>query len=707
MAIETIKTTFKLRRAPQTEWERKNPILAEGEPGWATDVKILKIGDGTTPWNKLKSITGITITDTDGIIFNSTNTANAEAVAFGIETKALGTASIAAGIKKDASDAPEVDSQEWDDKYWRYNEAYGTASIAAGMGAVAYSRASKSLGYRTQTGKPLNEEQRGSRDEADDYGYAEENIGQAAVAIGSDTKALENNSFAGGHLSVANGKMSFAFGSNNTTASGESAMACGNKARAIGDNSVAIGWQPQATQNLAIAIGKETIANQQDQIVLGRYNDANSNPDATFIIGNGTGLAGDGDNTRRNTLIINKDNSVSINTPKMSIGQNAFASGTNSFALGGIDHDGNGNGVKASGYSSIAMGANCVASNYYATALGRGSQSSGVSSVAMGSGSVASGSSAVALGSSTASNYGAFAAGISCEAQNMYSVAMGQSTTATGEASFAMGNSTRAGNHFATAMGYLSQANGYGSIAAGTGVRAIISNSAAFGKYNDYESNNSNTALLTVGNGTSSTNRGDAFIIDTTGNAKAAGTHTSMGADYAEMFEWSDGNPEAEDRIGYAVALEGEQIRLAQPGDDILGIISGTAAVLGDTAAMYWKDKYITDSFGRIIYDMVEEFDEVENPDTHEITKVSLGFFKHPRLNPDYNANEAYIPREQRQEWSKVGMIGKLYARDDGTCVVGGYATIGINGVLTYSMERTNIKVMKRTDDNIVYVLKI
>lgn len=53
-----ISTTFKLRRGQSSLWESKNPVLAEGEPGFALDTKVLKIGDGTTAWNDLNAISG-------------------------------------------------------------------------------------------------------------------------------------------------------------------------------------------------------------------------------------------------------------------------------------------------------------------------------------------------------------------------------------------------------------------------------------------------------------------------------------------------------------------------------------------------------------------------------------------------------------------------------------------------------------------------
>lgn len=64
---EIIKTTFQLRRGYEAVWERNNPILASGEPGFVIDRNKLKIGDGITPWNDLDYIGG----QEDGGVFNA------------------------------------------------------------------------------------------------------------------------------------------------------------------------------------------------------------------------------------------------------------------------------------------------------------------------------------------------------------------------------------------------------------------------------------------------------------------------------------------------------------------------------------------------------------------------------------------------------------------------------------------------------------
>ena len=49
-------TQIKLRRDTAANWALEDPTLAQGEPGYDTTNKILKIGDGTTIWSLLPSI---------------------------------------------------------------------------------------------------------------------------------------------------------------------------------------------------------------------------------------------------------------------------------------------------------------------------------------------------------------------------------------------------------------------------------------------------------------------------------------------------------------------------------------------------------------------------------------------------------------------------------------------------------------------------
>ena len=55
---EVLRTTFQLRRGNEAVWKKNNPILAQGEPGFAIDKNAIKIGDAVTAWNDLEYIGG-------------------------------------------------------------------------------------------------------------------------------------------------------------------------------------------------------------------------------------------------------------------------------------------------------------------------------------------------------------------------------------------------------------------------------------------------------------------------------------------------------------------------------------------------------------------------------------------------------------------------------------------------------------------------
>ena len=207
-----------------------------------------------------------------------------------------------------------------------------------------------------------------------------------------------------------------------------------------------------------------------------------------------------------------------------------------------------------------------------------------------------------------------------------------------------------------------------------------------------------------IGNGTEEWDdvRSNALTVDPTGNLAIAGTMSSAGADYAEFFEWKDGNPEAEDRVGYIVALDGNKLILANEGDYILGVVSGTATVLGDNPEWNWAKRWITDDFGRIQYEdkVIHHEAEERNGETIPAWDETI---KAPVVNPDYNPDQKYTKRADRPEWSAVGMMGKLYVRDDGTCQVNGYVK-PINGVATASTSGT-MRVIERVSDNVIRVV--
>lgn len=65
MATQILRTQFQLKRGLAEAWERNNPILAPGEPGWTLDTYVLKVGDGKTDWKNLEPISGVDISEAD------------------------------------------------------------------------------------------------------------------------------------------------------------------------------------------------------------------------------------------------------------------------------------------------------------------------------------------------------------------------------------------------------------------------------------------------------------------------------------------------------------------------------------------------------------------------------------------------------------------------------------------------------------------
>lgn len=185
-----------------------------------------------------------------------------------------------------------------------------------------------------------------------------------------------------------------------------------------------------------------------------------------------------------------------------------------------------------------------------------------------------------------------------------------------------------------------------------------------------------------IGNGTDNDTRGDAFRVFFNGNVEADDTYTSPAADYAELFEWTDGNTDAEDRVGRFVSMQGAKIKLANADDSfILGVVSATPGIIGDNP-LAWQGKYANDQWGRQVYVEVET-EYVDRENDKQITKKRINRVR--KLNPDYNPTQNYTPRLERPEWAAIGMVGKLLVRHDGTLRQGGFCLPGTNGIATLS----------------------
>ena len=253
-----------------------------------------------------------------------------------------------------------------------------------------------------------------------------------------------------------------------------------------------------------------------------------------------------------------------------------------------------------------------------------------------------------------------------------------------------------------------------------------------------------------------SANDGISVILGTTafGNSPVGGGiadfWNTSGADYAEYFEWDDSNTSNEDRCGYFVQLKNDKIEYAENDEDILGVVVadslGTSSIIGDSSELSWSKVNLKDELGRTLSElnfsqplrdlletskvfMSEEINNVlENSDNDSIKEdlknceivfktqddVQVGDIDklHEDIdetnpirvtiqNPDFDPSIPYIPRSHRKEWTPIGLLGKVYVKDDGSCQVNQKCSVE-NGIATLGSK---YHVLSRENDFVVRIL--
>jgi hypothetical protein len=418
------------------------------------------------------------------------------------------------------------------------------------------------------------------------------------------------------------------------------------------------------------------------------------------------------------------------------------------------------------GKHATARGQNCEASadrshaeGFYATAEGKSSHAEGLQTEAKGRYShaegmmtTASGMRSHAEGSATlAQSDGSHAEGNNTESKGRYSHAEGNNTGSNGFASHAEGMNTQAVGNHSHAEGGGTSASKIQSHSEGANTKADheISHAAGKGsltegKYDhvhggDNEADSpatSNNIFRINGNG----------VNGNAGDVTASGAFSGGGADYAESFEWNDGNSNEEDRAGYFVSLvNGDKIEIS--GAAPIGIVSPLPAVLGDAQYLKYKNVFETDDFGRTIRDPYqvttyveqEEQEETEDQEAQErieykVYKDSEGnlFTEVPnptnksgtqftgelpsnvtwdetiqvkRVHPDFDPEKEYKNRHERPEWDAVGLIGKLVVYDDGNANAGDKVVPKADGTAEKSTDGSGYHVLKRVNTDKVQVL--
>lgn len=376
--------------------------------------------------------------------------------------------------------------------------------------------------------------------------------------------------------------------------------------------------------------------------------------------------------------------------------------GTGSFSMNRAEGSIVGNRSHTEGFANTASGDESHAEGLGNTASGEASHAEGNLTTAFGVSSHAEGRSTIADGDCS------HAEGSESCASGNASHTEGAGATASGDISHAEGDRTTASGYASHASGYMTTASGYASCTQGY-VTTALDYQHVSGKYNsqkpapataDTQDTSNTDAIFMIGCGTASAAK-NAFRVTSGGKCYGTMSFGTSGADFAELFEWADGNPNNEDRRGLFVTLDGEKIKLANTDDDYIGIISGSEAFIGNSASEEWHGKYLTDVFGTKLSQSIEVPAQIDEK-TGKVIKEACTTTQYV-LNPDYDPDEEYVMRENRKEWGTVGMLGQVVVVDDGTCVVGGYVKPSTNGIGTSS--DVGYRVMKRIDENHIKVL--
>ena len=398
--------------------------------------------------------------------------ANYAAHAEGRQTKANGQMSHAEGYKTSTSGRFSHAEGDGTKAIGEASHTEGRGSIANGVTAHAEGETTRATGQASHAeGRSIRKGENGAIEDIYNTasGIASHVEGIGTIATNSASHAENYKTQATGYVSHAEGNGSVASGNTShaegfeTVASGQNAHSEGHGSTASAQASHAEGFYSKAEGAYSHAGGKQTYAGAAGAHAEG--------------IGNGTKTKG---------ALGTASHSEGLFT--IASGENSHAEGDNTLAQGTSSH--------SEGTHTEALKLGSHAEGYYTHAEGDNAHSEGQNTVASGSASHAEGSGSQsqkfashAEGTETiASNSGAHAEGYKSEASGEYSHAENYGTKAIGKYSHTSGNQTVAGYEAQTVIG----------------------------KFND----NKEDTLFEVGNGTSNTNRNNAFEVYKNGDVK-------------------------------------------------------------------------------------------------------------------------------------------------------------------------------------------
>lgn len=341
----------------------------------------------------------------------------------------------------------------------RGNEAVGSGAMASGMGAIAFARASKSLGYRTQTGYPTDPKYLSERPELQ--------VLTEKLQFTADTEAgTAANQF---NTATVNPWPLY-------TDLGVSYI---NK-MAVRITNYSCGISGSAKVYLRFAFANKCCTDfPTTDVELRGSTDVPLSLDSViqvpegatqcsiYVVHTGTGSA----SGEIFDLTVTKFPLDNLNQAAFAIGADNAALGKHSFA-GGLRSIARGDNSFAFGFNDpgAAVPTWTEANGAFSFALGLNCQTNAMGSLAFGDGNVTNAAYSVALGQLNATNKAlSYALGKQNETNGIYSLALGLQNLTTAKNTLAIGEGNSAENDYAVAIGQKSHAYGIGSFAAGQG----------------------------------------------------------------------------------------------------------------------------------------------------------------------------------------------------------------------------------------------
>lgn len=172
----------------------------------------------------------------------------------------------------------------------------------------------------------------------------------------------------------------------------------------------------------------------------------------------------------------------------------------------------------------------------------------------------------------------------------------------------------------------------------------------------------------------------EVFAVNGEGSVHTDQSYFTNRTGYAELFEWADGNSRNENRLGFTVSLDSNgYLRVADEGDDVIGVVVQNAAVVGNAAWNKWHTKYYLDEMfndRKMRYHVIEwenhnntvesyfnstlprDFQIPENAITYETHEDGSDMYT-GHINGVYK-NQEYTSRTKRREWATVVLYGTV-----------------------------------------------